>query len=166
MRRVFVLFQVITFAVFACLWDRLEAEMVDFDRAYSNFPLYDEDELDTDFNTPPWENGVDEGHVTVVNDSNAYSGNSLAVLYPQGSVGPSGSNPGGAQWRWEFDDNLDDVHRSDAQLPIPIRAEFRFRQRGKAARSRRRCQPDKQFRSGLERPDDVARKWKAIAIRL
>lgn len=78
------------------------AAVVNFDRTYAS-SAYDDDELDIDFNTPPWENGVDEGRVSIVSGADAFAGNSLAVSFPTGTVGPSGSNSGGAQWRWEFD---------------------------------------------------------------
>ena len=47
---------------------------------------YTEDNLDADWNTPTFSNGVEEGEqrVSIVDGSDAFAGRSLAVLYPEG----------------------------------------------------------------------------------
>lgn len=51
--------------------------------------------LDADWLNPSWNNGVDEGRVSIVTDP-SYNAKSLQVLYPELGVGPS---MGGAQWQ-------------------------------------------------------------------
>ena len=60
-----------------------------------------------DWNTPPWDNGVGEGRVEIIDGDAAYSGRSLRVHYPAGGVGPG---EGGAQWRLELDDARDELY--------------------------------------------------------
>jgi hypothetical protein len=52
--------------------------------------------LAADWNDPPWNNGVSEGRVSIIDGNDARSGRSLRVLYPAGTVGPWDN---GAQWR-------------------------------------------------------------------
>ncbi|MEM7457766.1 MAG: polysaccharide lyase, partial [Planctomycetota bacterium] len=54
--------------------------------------------LNADWNSPPFSNGVDEGRVTVVNEEH---GKCIRVLYPSGLYG-SGDDDTGAQWKLEF----------------------------------------------------------------
>ncbi len=73
---------------------------------------FDDDEVGAyadldDWNTPPWDNGVDEGRVEIIDGPEAFSGRSLRVHYPEGGVGPS---EGGAQWRLELDDSYDELY--------------------------------------------------------
>lgn len=53
-------------------------------------------DLATDWNDPDWNDGVDEGRVTIVDGAQAYEGKSLCIRYPKGKFGPSDS---GAQWK-------------------------------------------------------------------
>ena len=71
-----------------------------FDR-YTRTQSYTESDLDLDWNTPVWEDGVREGRVEIVTGDKAYGGRgaSLAIHYPRGSVGPK---QGGAQWKLDF----------------------------------------------------------------
>jgi len=59
-----------------------------------NLGPYTRDMLFEDW-TPNWENGLDEGRVSVVGLGEAFRGNGIRVDYPKGSVGPG---EGGAQW--------------------------------------------------------------------
>jgi len=45
--------------------------------------------------SPKWENGLDEGRVSIVGLGEAFWGNGIRVEYPKGAVG---SDAGGAQW--------------------------------------------------------------------
>lgn len=69
---------------------------VDFNN--HNDGQYTKEMLNADWQTPKWNNGVDEGRVSVVSDP-AYSAKSLEVLYPELGVGPG---MGGAQWQFSF----------------------------------------------------------------
>ena len=60
-----------------------------------------------DWNAPPYDNGISEGRVELVDSPTAFDGKSLQVLYPANKVGPADppANPiggSGAQWRWEL----------------------------------------------------------------
>ncbi len=73
---------------------------------------FDDDAVGTyadldDWNTPPWDNGVDEERVEIIDGPEAFSGRALRVHYPEGGVGPS---EGGAQWRLELDDSYDELY--------------------------------------------------------
>ena len=61
---------------------------------------YTKEMMNGDWQTPTWNNGVDEGRVSVVSDP-AYNAKSIEVLYPELGVGPS---MGGAQWQFRFSD--------------------------------------------------------------
>lgn len=82
-----------------------------FAQDFDDSPLgtYTRDSLDADWRSPPWENGIDEGRLAIVEGSEAYSGRSLRVLYPQGGVGPG---EGGAQWRLELGSSYDELFLS------------------------------------------------------
>lgn len=68
---------------------------------------YTEQQLRADWNNPSWNNGVAEGRVSVVEGADAFSGNTLAVSFPQGGVGP---NEGGAQWHLVFPQPYDELY--------------------------------------------------------
>lgn len=70
--------------------------------------VYTVSELQNDWNSPSWENGVAEGYVSVVEGQDAYSGKSLSVLYPEG-WDASGR---GAQWILDFDQSYDELYVS------------------------------------------------------
>jgi hypothetical protein len=57
--------------------------------------VYTEATLKADWASPSWNDGVDEGRVSIFQGAEASEGRSLRVVYPKGSVGPG---PGGAQW--------------------------------------------------------------------
>ncbi|MCA9659451.1 MAG: hypothetical protein KC486_13980 [Myxococcales bacterium] len=60
-----------------------------------------------DWNEPPWDNGVDEGRVEIIDGAAAFSGRSLRIHYPKGGVGPS---EGGAQWRADLGGAYDELY--------------------------------------------------------
>ena len=62
--------------------------------------------LNADWNTPPFDTGVEEGRASIINDSDAFSGNSLAVAYPAGMHRSANT---GAQWQLLFDRDYDEV---------------------------------------------------------
>jgi hypothetical protein len=64
--------------------------------------------LNNDWNSPPWENGVSEGRVSIVSDQNAYSGKSMRVFYPEG-WNTAGQ---GAQWILDFDESYNELYVS------------------------------------------------------
>jgi hypothetical protein len=49
-----------------------------------------------DWNDPPWDDGVDEGRVEIIDGAAAFAGRSLRIHYPEGGVG---TKEGGAQWK-------------------------------------------------------------------
>jgi len=61
--------------------------------------------LNADWNNPGWEDGITEGRVSIVSGSQAYSGNSLRVLYPQGQVG----NTSGALWEMKLNSSYNEL---------------------------------------------------------
>lgn len=61
----------------------------------------------SDWNDPPWDDGVGEGRVEIIEGGMAYEGRSLRVHYPQGGVGPG---EGGAQWRLQLDGSYDELY--------------------------------------------------------
>ncbi len=79
----------------------------DFDD--SPLGIYNRESLDADWRSPPWDNGIDEGRLAIVEGSEAFSGRSLRVLYPEGGVGPG---EGGAQWRLELGSSYDELFLS------------------------------------------------------
>ena len=68
---------------------------------------YTKEMMNEDWQTPTWNNGVDDGRVSVVSDP-AYNDKSIEVLYPELGVGPS---MGGAQWQFRFND-FEEVYAS------------------------------------------------------
>ena len=82
-----------------------------FVQDFDDSPLgtYSTDQLDTDWMNPPWSNGVSDGRCSIIADGEEFSGRSLRVLYPEGSVGPG---EGGAQWRLELGDSYDELYLS------------------------------------------------------
>lgn len=68
---------------------------------------YTEQQLRADWNEPSWNDGVAEGRVSVVDGADAFSGNALAVRFPQGAVGP---NDGGAQWHLVFPQPYEELY--------------------------------------------------------
>jgi parallel beta-helix repeat protein len=78
----------------------------DFDHRVAG--LYAESDLDADWNSPDFTNGVTEGRVSIVEGEEAFggTGSSLAVSYPAGQHGASET---GAQWPFEFDAEFEEV---------------------------------------------------------
>jgi len=59
------------------------------------------------FNSPTWNNGVDDGRVAIVEDGSAERGRVLEIAFPDNTFGPS---QGGAQWRVRFPGSHDEVY--------------------------------------------------------
>jgi hypothetical protein len=70
---------------------------VNFDDA--SVGAYTTGKLAEDWNSPPWNRGISNGRVTVIDGSDAYKGKSLRISYPTGAVGMSS---GGAGWRTQI----------------------------------------------------------------
>ena len=51
---------------------------------------------------------VNKGHVSIINDADAYEGNSMRVYFPAGW----GNRGRGAQWQSRFDKNYEEVYYS------------------------------------------------------
>lgn len=68
--------------------------------------IYTKDNLDADWNTPKFSNGVKEGEqrVSIIDRDKAFAGRSLAVAYPKGKHSPQET---GAQWKLEFEGHED-----------------------------------------------------------
>ena len=81
--------------------------------------------LNADWNTPPFDNGVEEGRVSIVDNSEAFSGNSLAVEYPAGLHRSSAT---GAQWQLKFGQDYEEV---TLEYRVKFRAGFDFVRGGK-----------------------------------
>jgi hypothetical protein len=82
-------------------------------------------EWSSDWHTPPWNNGVNDGRASIVDGPEAYAGKSLQILYPAGTYGPG---PGGAQWRLELGDSYDELYLA---YKIRFGDEFNFVKGGK-----------------------------------
>jgi hypothetical protein len=80
---------------------------VDFEPA----PLgpYTKDAMALEWSGLKWASGLSEGRVDIIEGPEAYSGKSVRVLYPKGSVGPS---QGGAQWLVALPKSFDELFLS------------------------------------------------------
>jgi hypothetical protein len=81
----------------------------DFDQ-YS-IGLYTRELLNSDWNNPEFNDGIDEGRATIVNGREAFggTGNSLAVAYPEDEAGTKET---GAQWLMELDGEYEEAYVS------------------------------------------------------
>ena len=90
--------------------------------------VYSKANLNADWNTPPFDNGVEQGRVSIIDGTEAYDGGkSLAVSYPAGLFGSSDSKTG-AQWKLYFDQGYEAV---ELEYRIKFRAGFDFVRGGK-----------------------------------
>jgi len=62
--------------------------------------------LNADWNTPPFDNGVEERRASIDDSSEAFAGKSLAVEYPAGMHRSANT---GAQWQLHFDADYEEV---------------------------------------------------------
>jgi len=83
---------------------------VDFDQ-YTTAATYTEDQLEADFNNPPWDDGVREGRISIVTGADAFggSGASLAVSYP---AGEHGTKETGGQWKAFLPEKVEEAYLS------------------------------------------------------
>jgi len=90
--------------------------------------VYTVSNLDSDWNSPSSENGVEQGRVTIVDGAEAYqSGKSMRVTYPEGKFG-SGDDRTGAQWKLEFDQGYEAV---EVEYRLKFGTDFNFVRGGK-----------------------------------
>lgn len=87
--------------------------------------VYSISNLNADWNSPPFDNGVEEGRVSIVDNSEAFSGKSLEVTYPQAQHRSANS---GAQWQLHFDQGYDELF---VEYRIKFGAGFDFVRGGK-----------------------------------
>ena len=89
--------------------------------------LYTEAQLEADWNAPPWDDGVREGRVTIVEGAAAFggSGSSMAVSYP---AGEHGTKETGAQWKLFLNDEYEELFVS---YRVKFRNGFDFVRGGK-----------------------------------
>ena len=97
-----------------------------FTNDFEDDPLgtYSRTNLDADWNTPRFSNGVDEGRVSIVNDGGSKV---LAVIYPEGLFGSSDSATG-AQWILNFDEGHEAV---EIEYRVKFGDDFDFVRGGK-----------------------------------
>ena len=81
--------------------------------------------LNADWDTPPFDNGVEEGRVSIIDDSEAFSGKSLAVEYPEGMHRSSAT---GGQWQLLFDQDYEELF---VEYRVKFREGFDFVRGGK-----------------------------------
>lgn len=75
----------------------------DFDQ--NSTGTYTVDTLNADWNSPDWSDGISAGRVSIISGDEAYSGNSMRILYPQGEIG----NASGALWEMKLDSSYDEL---------------------------------------------------------
>lgn len=81
--------------------------------------------LNADWNNPPFDNGVEEGRVAIVDSAEAYSGKSLEVTYPEQQHRSANS---GAQWQLHFDQEFEEIF---VEYRVKFGAGFDFVRGGK-----------------------------------
>lgn len=99
-----------TLTIAFCVAENGYAQVIyenNFDQ-YSTDRVYTDDDLDADFDTPRFNDGVTEGRVSIVTGSKAFggSGSAIAVSYP---AGMDGTKDTGAQWQLEFDAEYEEL---------------------------------------------------------
>ena len=84
---------------------------------YTTERVYTDDDLDNDWDTPVFNDGVTEGRVSIVGPAKAFggAGSALEVFYPAGKDGTKGT---GAQWQLDFDRSYEEAW---------LRYRFKFR---------------------------------------
>lgn len=63
--------------------------------------------LAADWNSPNWNDGVDEGRVSITDNEDAYGNKSLVVMYPEGE-----SNQGKSQWQLDLGGSYEELFLS------------------------------------------------------
>lgn len=97
-----------TFILFTSLVSIATSQTVIYQNNFDDDPIgqYTISNLNADWNTPPFDNGVEEGRASIINDDDAFSGNSLAVEYPAEMHRSANT---GAQWQLLFDQSYDEL---------------------------------------------------------
>lgn len=98
----------------------------DFDQ-HQSARLYTVEDLNSDWNEPVWNNGVEDGRVSIVRGAEAYggSGSSLAINYP---AKERGSKKSGAQWRLKLKGEHEELYSS---YRVKFKSGFDFVRGGK-----------------------------------
>ena len=93
--------------VFAFFNSACVSQTVIYENNFDDDPTgqYSIENLNADWNTPPFDNGVEEGRVSIDDSSEAFAGKSLAVEYPAGMHRSANT---GAQWQLHFDADYQD----------------------------------------------------------
>ena len=94
--------------VFAFFHSTCVSQTVIYENNFDNDPTgqYSIANLNADWNTPPFDNGVEEGRVSIDDSSEAFAGKSLAVEYPAEMHRSANT---GAQWQLHFDQSYEEV---------------------------------------------------------
>ncbi len=87
--------------------------------------IYSIANLNADWDTPPFDTGVEEGRASIVDDDEVFSGKSLAVLYPEGQHRSANT---GAQWQLLFDQGYEELF---VEYRVKFRDGFDFVRGGK-----------------------------------
>ncbi len=85
--------------------------------------VYSTANLAADWNSPSWNNGVDEGRVSITDGPNAFGNRSLVVTYPEGET-----TGGKTQWKLDLDTGYEELFLS---YRIRFGADFDFVRGGK-----------------------------------
>lgn len=93
------------FALFVCCGDSVVAQVL-YANDFEDDPVgtYSVSNLAADWNSPSWNDGVDEGRVSIANDADAYGDKSLVVKYNEGGTTDSKS-----QWQLDFDQGYEEL---------------------------------------------------------
>ncbi len=70
---------------------------------------YSRNQLNKQWNSPSWENGISDGRVHIVNDPAGKRGKVMRVRYDRNGVGP---REGGAQWKMDLGKSYDTLYVS------------------------------------------------------
>lgn len=116
----------LVFAAMIFLSGNIATAQVFYTNDFEDDPLgqYSRSNLNADWNTPSFSNGVDEGRVSIVVDGGSKV---LQVEYPEGLFG-SGDDRTGAQWHFRFDQGFEAV---ELEYRLKFEAGFDFVRGGK-----------------------------------
>ncbi len=93
----------------------------DFEHADTG--IYTQEQLDQDWNSPEWSDGIEERRVSIV--ETALGAQALAVTYPTRTYGP---DKNGAVWKLNFDESYDAV---EVRFDVMFKKGFDFVRGGK-----------------------------------
>jgi len=116
---------ILTLLCFSC--GTKEARFFSFHSLSAKTGPYGRADLDRDWNAPKWENGVSQGLVSIVDDSDERHRKAMRVLFPKGSYSNS-TTPGKTQWIVELGKGFDEVY---CAYDVKFGNEFNFVKGGK-----------------------------------